>query len=331
MSVIDVTQNLYDLRPVIEGVMPRVFEKLQNPHNDAPVFLLMGEQHDIPATRMMQLAILKACKDAKLSVAFGMEQPRNLISKFKDEFNGLSAKQIDLSAFWCRQDLHQLFEPIDVYAFFDNPERQHVARFCHDYCISMRFNDAARKFANSQQMDLSDEQVSEVIRDLGYQGQDRYFLVRPGDVHIRNSIMLQNMHRHIASLPKKPDVYVQMLGNLHVLGNEYAQGEYEHKNQLYPYAESLHGLLSEAGYAPLAVTIEDCAASLDGIISVQGFDNARRHFKSEKDMKGHINYISRVSQGAIPEYQEFSEYESDELQKRLIGTYCHHTRLKPSF
>jgi hypothetical protein len=214
---------------------------------------------------------------------------------------------------------------------FDDPDRQHMARFCHDYCISMRFNDAARCLKHEFRMNMYDEQVQRIIKGLGYQGQQQYALIRAGDVHIRNSIMMENMIAHVKALPNKPDVYIQMLGNVHVLGNEACVNKSQFNGHIYPYRESMHGLLSEAGYSVLSVALDEGDIPLavkgdESLITIVGLDKARNQFRDDNDMANHITHISNVSEGAIPPHREFSDSEYDGVIKRVKASYCRYNR-----
>lgn len=326
MAVIDISQTPLDINAPTKMVMARIKTVLQQRQADstAPLIVVVGEYHDAIYTQLLQIAVMKACKDSGFSIAFGMEYPKNLALNLKSAFNSIGRNSAADRQFWQRGDLHEIFLSTDVMAFHDNTKWRYKARFCHDYCIPVAFNDAVRDLDGMLMLDKKEAGNSKAIGDLGYQEQTHFPLKSPVGVHIRNLVMMRNLMAHINNLPSAPQIYVQMVGNAHVVGDYHAD-----ILQRYPYHESMDALLRENGHDTFAIVFEDddampCsvennARSAD--MRITGAAALKNNFENEQEVAAYIDDVAQHSAGAIPRFVDWSEGEFDALQDRLVASY----------
>lgn len=298
-KLVDMSQDIYNLRRPAHAIMERA-HTIRTQDVQAPLIILMGEDHDCPVTRMMQLAVLHKCVEAGLKPAYGIECSYNVPKtlKYREDFDSDSQVQNifnDAAAL-----PHCLTN--EFFTATSTVWMEHIAQYCMQQGIPVSYNDAARNPLADVCTDAQDPLTIEIAQKLGVKEDDkRYFCstTREG-IFLRNVIIAQNamdqLERH------KPDVLVHMLGASHVMGELHGEGGAQ-----FPYSQSLHPIFKLAGYPVISFLPFDPAARipsdapLDDCVAVTGWENARCRFYSDKDVADHQRFIA--SRSDLPRYK----------------------------
>jgi hypothetical protein len=239
-QIIDVSQNPYDLLPIVNALVDQI--RSADLISGKPVIVLMGEEHELAASQLLQIALLKALKDIKMGAPYGLEYPDNTLTSMKDHFKVVADAQT-AKGFWSNAQAKRAFDIRSLMMLMEHPKFHYRARFCLKENISVAFNDAAESERSEYMLDPHDADVSKALHDLEYQDVKNLSRKRPDMVHVRNLVIARNIVKNLETFAQKPQVYVQMLGAYHVLGQES-----DNIMERYPYHESVKELLLEMGY-----------------------------------------------------------------------------------
>ena len=306
-QIVDMAQAPYDLNPILDRLMDRIAgAEAESEQCDKPVIVLAGEDHSVALSQIIQFALMKRLQIEGRTVAYGVEYPENSLSDLAPYFNGQVDERI-LNAFWAHPDYRRDVDLRHMLMLMDGEKYQYRGRFSLDHSISVKFNDAAIGNANDLLLDGQDANVARARIDLGYEDVVSLPRARPDIVHLRNLVIARNITQHINSyLDNKPDIYVQMLGTYHVLGQQDSD-----ITKHYPYYESVKVLLQESGYRviSLALLLDEASIPKDADVSnsvfIQGWDKPvlKDHFISA------LKKTDVHSNGLLPAFQPINKEE----------------------
>lgn len=329
-NIVDISQEPYNTRPILNALTQIIDKKTRQDHNK-PLILLMGEDHDLVTSQILQLCTLAILKGKGQRVAYGLEYPDNTLISMKDHFNdlvrGKFAEQTLWDRFWQDENIKSSFDMRALMMLMNHDKYHYRARFCYDNGISCAFNDAAISATSEFLLDTTDPHVKEALNDLEYQGFKTYPRSRPDAVHARNLIIARNIQRHINALENKPDIYVQMLGGFHVLG----QSSTDHKTH-FPYHESVKETLKEMGYDVISLTFDmhDVSipedACLNDTLIVKGWDKDRMNGTFEEELKRTSYYVQEL----LPEFEHTTKADSQKFSIELYQQVVERLKTYPS-
>jgi len=242
--IIDASQSM---TRIIEG-------EFEQTRGSAPLFVMLGENHDRPAHKLAHMLVLRSLQDKGYKIAVGLEDPYNLthtvVEYLKDHKQRAAGNLLaELLVDTARDDpLHvQIAVPLAQKdsAHLTNMLCRHVAI---DSGIRMAFKDAARSGYNfGATLDRDDPHLRHIIRrDRIDVGKDPVVAYSPLGIHLRNKMIVEMGQDH--ALRRKPHIYIQLCGNHHVGGAPHSPlGDL-------PYKQSLTGLYQVGQHNVLGIT-----------------------------------------------------------------------------
>ena len=297
-----------DLRPVLDILAAEMVARTAR----GPLVVLMGEDHTVPAHKVMRQGLMSRLLKTTSSFAYGMERAYDLLPHLLEKKFDL-VLDADQRAQLIGDDYngHRLARAFRATL---TPEHspftsKNLLAFCLYNNVSIRANDAAKiRVDNKWVLDLPDHQNIPVESLEG--------------VALRNSVIVERAltHMHESGV----HIYVQDCGMGHVLGHQSTQG-------IWPHSESLSALFLQAGvdvlpvytadfvYAPDKLPEGAAALLRDKGIVVEGL-NTRRFMTGmsapymEKQM---VEGFSAHSGGEIAVFPETTQEEDVREKERL--------------
>lgn len=265
------------------------------PDQSAALFVVLGETHHQAAQLLMQMQLLRLLRQRGYRLAVGLETPYNLSAGI---LHYLGAKA---------RDYPPLAELTEQAQKFDHGHRGHLFLasqfsiadhasltkklqkqvFLRDRLV-VAFNDAAMMdYGQSDHLDMKDPVTRRVIAANAtlFDGAQSYNALTRAGIHLRNRVMHHQAVSHAASV--KPDIYVQLCGNSHVLG-------LRDRTATRPYTESLTAIFEQSGQAVLGVPVferdfkpDDLPGPSRSAAFLQIYLSAATFSRKESDLEKH--------------------------------------------
>ncbi|MCK6417966.1 MAG: hypothetical protein L6Q57_03385 [Alphaproteobacteria bacterium] len=258
-----------------------------------PVVLLMGENHSIPEHFCLQMLVIKRLKERGKRIACGIEDscdqvervfsvyhPKLPVPKFQDPDGEIALKASSL--------LNMTSAPLSHYARIV---------FLAQESIPIRYNSLAKPLNNGIALNLDNQRNKKAFQSVGAD-LGANFAINSDlclETKAANNLMSEIGRGFITETPDL-DVYIQICGRAHVLGDT---------KQGIPYDGSLSDLYKKDGYEVLAFcsTIHGKAKDFDSTplkaeenvigVKLQGPSFLREHDPGANREKGHIKHLFR--------------------------------------
>lgn len=247
-EVVSCAANSMDLQPALSAIMQRI-ENVSASLNGRPLVVLIGENHELPAHKILQTLLLTKLHGQRPDkIACGMEISGNKLGQIVsciENKNLTSAEKREIST----QDPSGQMA-LSAYLAYINPLSAPVARhtqlaFCRSSKIPTRFTDAADNSA--EDLDSEDPVTGAIMKahppgwrdnDKGTEGTGAY------DLKIRNLVMTAEAQKHIQETGAQ--LYIQQAGVAHILGSKIHKAAYK---------DSLQARFKQAGFDTLSVIV----------------------------------------------------------------------------
>lgn len=229
--VISCARNPFDISPVLEALDKRLDK--QPPAR--PLVILMGEEHIIPAHKVLRQAIIQhLCSRSK--VAYGMERSHNLLDTLISKSFGLNSPLFGSGYLKDRDpEGHYLIEAfIGAAVPVHSPVTAlNLMTACRDMGISVRANDAAKiKKDGHFYLDAQDPLTAQYLELLQADHPDDISVHDQQGIALRNFMIVENALAHMQE--SGAHVYVQDCGMGHMLGykNNRTQAQWLYQDSL---------------------------------------------------------------------------------------------------
>lgn len=250
-----------NLQTAVSAIMERI-EAVSASLNGRPLVVLIGENHELPAHKILQTLLLQKLHARKTQgLACGMEvagnTPARVIERIVENATLSPEEKYRLNT-----DDPSGQDALSAYLAYINPTPAPVSRhthleFCRSAGIPTRFTDAAETI--SEDLDSKDPVTGKIMKDnppgwrdsvRGHEGTGSY------DFKIRNLVMAHEAQKHLQQVGAQ--LYIQQSGVAHTLGSK------PHKSA---YQDSLHARFKEAGVDTLSVLLTSRMFNLGDIPS----------------------------------------------------------------
>lgn len=226
--------DLSDIRPALDALTAEIARRSAR----GPLVVLMGEDHTVPAHKLLRQSLMARFLKTSSPFAYGMERAHDMLAYLMEKTFGQTVPK-DLRAQIAVAD-HKGHRLARVFRAALTPEHtpltgKNLLAFFLDNGISIRANDAAKiRIDNKWYLDLPP-------------GQNMPVESRDG-VALRNRMIVERALTHMKESAAQS--YVQDCGMGHLLGHQ------SQKN-VWPYAESLSAMFTQAGVDVLPVYTAD--------------------------------------------------------------------------
>ena len=213
----------HDMRPHADKIVVRTIERLSEARAAGkPLILIIGENHTIPAHRVIQMLVLKKLKELGHVVSFGMEQPHDTVLK---EFSGYSVVPTPERLGALKNEIAQTDHngQISLKTFMaqtsclvSDTSYKTLMKFALTQKLSTSFNDAAnctKKVTNELVLDSRDPITALIMRKHGVL--DALSISATG-IRVRNAVIVAEALEHMKQTGA--EIYVQNCGTGHLAG-----------------------------------------------------------------------------------------------------------------
>jgi hypothetical protein len=314
-------ENGQSLDKIADSLLACIFNMKAAQDTPKPLIVIMGENHEVPITQLLQYAVLHKAVEKGLKPAYGLELRYDFLSA-NNVFSKKAQAHPRIQAVMNSPEAHHSLINKDFIESYNFDEMIRTPlRLCLKHGLSFRFNDASRTFnkRTGHHMNLGDEIYLKALKSLRYKKVPAPLCIdSPKAMHIRNHIMCDKAMQQYKDA--QPDFLLHMVGDSHVVGNDLEDYEYKH---------SLTNLCLKRGFDVLSVVTsfdEDeipSDAPLTSAIHIQGWQKAR-HF-SLYEGEDYYNYINTLLQQAkLPFITPKTELERQKsraiFEQRLMNT-----------
>ncbi len=235
----------YDLRPFTKAILQKIEDELTDLPSGTPLFVVVGENHNKPAHRVLLKHLIANLFDRQLEnptqrVSIGFEYARDFIGQLLHTANSPLSPE----------DLDKLIA--------SDPDGQKALKLMIANQSDMT---AAAISERSLKLFLYFNEISFSCNDIR---RGMFFtpktLENPDIIYERNRTLAENAMLHAER--SKAKIYIQHCGQMHVFGKS---NQHDPGADIYPYEQSIASILQTAGASVLPVLLDDDPRSIAAI------------------------------------------------------------------